>query len=121
MERLGAMEEKGRGKVTVSDAVCNYESIKRRRESRRALGGTIDTLHICWGPQITVTPSPKGKKKDSLMTSNVTLQTAQQLSGLMVSRAVPKRCSSRPLNQKAAKCHASASCQGLATYTVLFI
>lgn len=50
------------------------------------------------------------------MTSNVTLQTAQQLSGLMVSRAVHKRCSSRPLKQKATKCHASAPCQRLATY-----
>lgn len=56
------MEKKGRGKVTVSDAVCNYESIKRRRESRQVLGGTIDTLHICWGPQITVTP-PKEKER----------------------------------------------------------
>lgn len=54
------------------------------------------------------------------MTSNVTLQTAQQLSGLMVSRAVHKRCSSRPLKQKASKCHASTSCQRLVTYTIIF-
>lgn len=52
------------------------------------------------------------------MTSNVTLQTARQLSGLMVFRAVHKRCISRPPKQKATKCHASASCQCLATYTI---
>lgn len=52
-------EVRGRGQVTVSDAVCNYKSIKRRRESRQVLGGTIDTLHICLGAQITVTPIEK--------------------------------------------------------------
>lgn len=49
------------------------------------------------------------------MTSNVTLQTARQLSGLMVSRAVRKRWISRPPKEKATKCCASASCQRLAS------
>lgn len=62
-------------------------------------------------------PPPRKKKKDSLMTSNVTLQTAWQLSGLMVSWALHKWCSSRPLKQKATKSHASASSQRLATCT----